>query len=104
MRDVNVQNQPLESRLKRWRLILGRASQEKLEGMQGGDKPLLDNEEAVMDGALAAIYDNRAEESGTRGAGLGPSYPNIAKWLRDIRTYFPADVVSVIQGDAIERK
>lgn len=58
-----------------------------------------------MDAALAAIY-NRGEEgkSGRKGAGLGASAPNLAKWLTDVRTFFPEDVVSVIQSDAIERK
>jgi hypothetical protein len=38
-----------------------------------------------------------------RQAGLGASNPNIARWLGDIRTYFPASVVQVMQKDAIER-
>jgi hypothetical protein len=68
---------------------------------------LLTKEEAIMDQALAALYDDTSGGEGgksSRGAGLGPSYPNIAKWLTDIRSYFPDDVISVIQGDAIERK
>src|SRR5262249_39232128 len=39
-----------------------------------------------------------------RGAGLGSSAPRLAKWLGDIRGYFPRDVVAVVQKDAIERK
>jgi hypothetical protein len=60
-----------------------------------------------MDRALAALYDGDGQKKGDssgKGAGLGPSYPNIAKWLTDIRSLFPSDVVSVIQADAIERK
>jgi len=60
-----------------------------------------------MDEALGAIYeveDERPEEKGERSAGLGKSAPRIAKWLGDIRSYFPTDVVTVIQQDAIERK
>src|SRR5881628_732907 len=37
-------------------------------------------------------------------AGLGPSAPNLAKWLGDIRSYFKEDVVTVIQNDAIEKR
>ncbi|MDQ5808206.1 MAG: VWA domain-containing protein, partial [Actinomycetota bacterium] len=38
-----------------------------------------------------------------RGAGLGSSAPRVARWLGDIRSYFPAPVVRVMQRDAIER-
>ncbi|MEJ7765638.1 MAG: VWA domain-containing protein, partial [Acidimicrobiales bacterium] len=38
-----------------------------------------------------------------RRGGLGGSRPNVARWLGDIRTYFPAPVVQVLQRDAIER-
>lgn len=97
-REVDLQKQ-----IKRWRLILGRAADDKLAGMTGG-APLLGSEEEIMDQALAAIYDNTNELESQKGAGLGPSYPNLAKWLADIRTYFPSDMVSVIQADAIEKK
>ena len=34
----------------------------------------------------------------------GPSSaPSVARWLGDIRTYFPANVVQVMQRDAIDR-
>src|SRR5262249_60083457 len=38
-----------------------------------------------------------------RGAGLNASAPRVARWLGDIRTYFPSTVVQVMQADAIER-
>ncbi|WP_257001841.1 VWA domain-containing protein [Streptomyces albidoflavus] len=37
------------------------------------------------------------------GAGLGGSAPSVARWLGDIRTYFPGSVVQVMQRDAIDR-
>lgn len=82
----------------RWRLILG-------EDTRALQQVALDEKASIMDAALAAIY-NRSEEgkSGRKGAGLGASAPNLAKWLTDVRTFFPEDVVSVIQSDAIERK
>lgn len=105
-------------KVKRWRLILGAASQEKLQSFN--PQGLLDEETIVMDEALAAIYDETygtdgssgngtragtgVGAGGSKGAGLGPSSPKLAKWLGDIRTFFPSDVVSVIQSDAIERK
>ncbi|MGL6076692.1 MAG: VWA domain-containing protein [Fimbriiglobus sp.] len=90
--------------LTRWRLILGKDSQESLDGMGGCD---LSGAESEMDAALGAIYDDVPEEEGSskqRSAGLGASAPKLAKWLGDIRTYFKEDVVSVIQNDAIERR
>src|SRR5262249_50733826 len=38
-----------------------------------------------------------------RGGGLNASAPRVARWLGDIRTYFPSSVVQVMQADAIER-
>lgn len=101
--------EPELEHLRRWRLILGRDSEEKLSGFAQG-AGLLDEEAGMMDEALAAIYDDTAGDgsgggpSGRRSAGLGSSSPRLAKWLGDIRTFFPSDVVSVIQSDAIERK
>lgn len=100
-----------QEQLNRWRLILGAASEEKLQSFGTGGL-MLDEESRLMDEALAAIYDDTsvsssdavADAGGSRKAGLGASSPKLAKWLGDIRTFFPPDVVSVIQADAIERK
>jgi len=99
-----------QEQLKRWRLILGKSADEALSA----GSILFDPEEIVMDEALAAIYDGTSgadgdgtapgTKSGQRSAGLGSSSPKLAKWLGDIRAFFPEDVVSVIQSDAIERK
>jgi Mg-chelatase subunit ChlD len=77
-----------DERQLRWRLVLG------------GEAPLdvgLSVQEAAMDQALAAVYE------GERNAGLDGSAPGVARWLGDIRTYFPSSVVRVIQQDALER-
>src|SRR3954463_12063274 len=96
---------PLDpEQLKRWRLILGHHAQESLAKMGSCN---LSAEQTGMDEALAAIYDETAPEESQRrqrSAGLGPSAPNLAKWLGDIRSYFKEDVVTVIQNDAIEKK
>lgn len=98
-----------KKKLKRWRLILGNESEETFNNY---DKEgfSLDSDEKIMDEALAAIYDDTSQGDSSSGygskrsAGLGASAPKLAKWLGDIRTYFPEDIVSVIQNDAIERK
>ncbi|MFP3154341.1 VWA domain-containing protein [Lachnospiraceae bacterium ZAX-1] len=92
----------MEDYAKRWRLILGEGVENKLSSK---DMPLLSEDEMKMDMALSAIYDATPKmELKKRGAGSGKSSPNIAKWLTDVRSFFPEDIVSVIQADAIERK
>ncbi|MFD6529111.1 VWA domain-containing protein [Streptomyces sp. NPDC060184] len=63
--------------------------------------------DAAMDRTLTALYGGGRNPGtrtpGERGAGLGASAPAAARWLGDIRTYFPAPVVQVMQRDAIER-
>jgi Mg-chelatase subunit ChlD len=83
-----------EERLRRWRLALGGADDGTGQGLTGDD--------AAIDAALSALYDG-GMRSGARGAGLGASAPTVARWLGDIRTYFPSTVVQVMQSDAIER-
>jgi len=90
---------------RRWRLILGQEAEESL------GSPGLNGEESIMDAALAAIYDatgtdgsGGSRRGGGRSAGQKRSVPNLAKWLGDVRSFFPPDIVSVIQSDAIERK
>src|SRR5579872_6577090 len=77
-------------RLRRWRLVLGAASAE-------ADDPRLAGADLGMDRALEALYDS------DRSAGLGSSSPNVARWLGDIRAYFPATTVRVMQQDALDR-
>ena len=109
-------NGKLEHSVSRWRLILGEAAQSKLEELTGSDAVQLTEEEAIMDAALAAIYDETDDSlsSGTsgrsvgnvsgRGAGGGRGAVNLSRWLGDVRSLFAEDVVSIIQNDAIERK
>ena len=76
-------------------------------GAGGGGEPGdgLSQEDRAVDAALAALYDQgrQAGRDGRRSAGLGASAPSVARWLGDIRTYFPTSVVQVMQRDAMER-
>jgi Mg-chelatase subunit ChlD len=68
--------------------------------------PAMSPADQAMDAALAALYDGDDPAPGRRGprsAGLGASAPTVARWLGDIRTYFPSSVVQVMQRDAIDR-
>src|SRR5262245_35133188 len=87
-------------RYTRWRLVLGREAEEGLSSLAGRGA-LLDAALGELDEALGQVYDQAPKE---RGAGLGSSAPRLAKWLGDVRAYFPKDVVAVVQKDAIERR
>ncbi len=90
----NLENE----RLRRWRLILGG------DEADGIGISLISGDEGI-DRALSALYDAEGDEnhSADRRGGLGSSAPNVARWLGDIRTYFPASVVKVMQQDALDR-
>ena len=97
MSALEALDDPAEERLRRWRLVLGG------EGGAGLGADLTD-QAAAMDAALAALYGHgESGQSGPRSAGLGASAPRVARWLGDIRTYFPSSVVQVMQRDAIDR-
>ncbi len=81
---------PNTDHLHRWRLVLGG---EEADGT-GLD---LSGSDLRLDQALSTLYD--AERSG----GLSGSAPRVARWLGDIREFFPASVVRVMQQDALER-
>ena len=83
-----------DERLRRWRLILGE-QQEVDYGFE------LTETDRKMDGAISALYD--AGNGNEKKGGLGASSPNVARWLGDIREYFPTSVVRVMQKDALER-
>lgn len=84
-----------DERARRWRLLLGEAAESGgggglgLDGLEGAD--------VTMDRALQALYES------DRTGGLGSSCPNVARWLGDIRQYFPSSVVQVMQKDALDR-
>ncbi len=93
---------PDAERLRRWRMVLGADSADSTGCALTG-------QDAAMDGALNALYGGSAgkkpngRDTGGRSAGLGASAPSVARWLGDIRTYFPSSVVQVMQRDAIDR-
>ncbi|HBB33419.1 MAG TPA: hypothetical protein DC064_16850 [Cyanobacteria bacterium UBA9273] len=96
-------NQPAEERLRRWRLLLGGSEADGICQSEGegdeGVKFTLSSTDQRMDDALSTLYDSDRE----KGGALGSSSPQVARWLGDIRSYFPTSVVRVMQKDALER-
>ena len=86
---------PDEARLRRWRLVLGGEADSSCGKLSGAP--------AEMDQALAALYDANGKNGLARTGGRGGSAPSVARWLGDIRKYFPSSVVQVMQHDALER-
>lgn len=83
-----------DERGRRWRLALGI------------DDDALSPAEQKISAALTALYGGGdAEDGGTqkKRGGLGRSAPRVARWLGDIRSFFPAPVVRIVQQDALER-
>ncbi len=79
-----------EQNIRKWRLILG--------GQQNDGTGFSLNERDIsIDRTLEALYDSNKQ------GGLGPSSPNVARWLGDIRTFFPNTVVQLMQQDALKR-
>ena len=79
-----------EQQIRKWRLILGGEQND-------GTAFQLTKQDSQMDNALTALYDS------DRKGGLGPSSPNVSRWLGDIRSFFPNTVVQVMQQDALQR-
>ena len=79
-----------ETHIRKWRLILG-GDQADGTGISLGQV------DQQVDKTLEALYDS------DRKGGLGPSSPNVSRWLGDIRTFFPNTVVQVMQKDALKR-
>ncbi len=80
-------NEP--ERTRRWKLALG-----------DEDQAGLSESDMRLSAALSALYGSSATKG--RG-GLGASSPRVARWLGDIREFFPTSVVQIIQKDAFER-
>ena len=86
-------------RVRRWRLMLG--------GVADGTEAALSREDARLDSALGFLYDQGADpdekERNRMNVGMGASRPNVARWLGDIRSFFPSSVVKLMQQDAFDR-
>lgn len=89
-----------DTRERRWRLAVG------------GEEDQLPEGDRRLSAALTMLYgdgedggsgDGPAKGGKDRRGGLGRSAPAVSKWMGDIREFFPAPVVQVVQKDAFER-
>lgn len=126
MSDEHNIEQETDERLRRWRLILGGGAGE-------GTGYSLNERDSHMDDVLTQLYGNKkgagqgsgrfgsrfapgsrfgqanqgnsrfGNQRGGRFGGMNESMPDVARWLGDIRKYFPSSVVQIMQKDAIDR-
>src|SRR6185437_919199 len=92
--------------LARWRLILGKSAEESLQQMgHCAGRPILGGDQSELDEALEAIYSSdemsqdewsSPTDGRSHGAVKGRSFPKVAKWLDQIRSFFPKDVVVLL--------
>jgi hypothetical protein len=85
-----------DERLRRWRMILG-------GGQADVTQCKLVGRDSQIDRTLEMLYGDGDSMGGGRQGGLGASAPNVARWLGDIRSYFPSSIVRIMQKDALER-
>jgi Mg-chelatase subunit ChlD len=103
--------------LLRWRLVLGapptpawRAPAGSADAWDLVDQAIGQDERlAGVDRSLGFLYGDGpggygSPKPGSRQGGMGDSMPYVPRWLGDIRRYFPTDVVSFMQKEAIDRK
>jgi Mg-chelatase subunit ChlD len=105
-----------QERERRWRLILGKAQEQEQQGQQGqgsaegesqegqgqeqeskGDDSMLSEQDQALDETLDGLYGE-----GDLG-GSNDSSPDVARWLGDIRRYFPDSVAQLLQQDALKK-
>jgi hypothetical protein len=105
-----------QERERRWRLILGKAQEQEQQGQQGqgntegesqegqsqeqespSDDSMLSEQDQALDETLDGLYGE-----GDLG-GSNDSSPDVARWLGDIRKYFPDSVAQLLQQDALKK-
>lgn len=91
-----MDNSMEKERMRRWVLALGD------EAVNCCTDIPLSAQDMRMSEALSLLYDRGDEGRGLRG-GSGASAPRVARWLGDIRQYFPSTVVRAMQKDAFDR-
>jgi hypothetical protein len=90
-------------RLRRWRLLLGSAAADSCGACSGADQRLDISLEMLYGDGDSSQMSPEDKEKNRNNVGKGKSQPKVARWLSDIREFFPSSVVQVMQRDAFER-
>lgn len=90
------------SHLLRWRLVLGRGTEDVLGGLPAG-------EWQDRDEALGYLYDREGAGRNVRGGGGGPrgglgeSQLTVPEWINAVHQLFPKRTIERLEKDALER-
>ena len=93
-----------DERLVRWRLLLGQAAGEALDGRAG-----LTSDDLAADAALSWLYDRGEELSDRdvrgedRSGGLDGSRLTVPEWISEVHRLFPKETVERLEQDAVEK-
>lgn len=124
--DTAMDIQEPDERLRRWRLVLGNKpdgtdyqlnqndsemdrvlselyNQKKQKNKAFRDRFRSARSRFSSSSQLQEDKDGSAESRFGQKGSLESSQPDVARWLGDIREYFPAQVVQIMQQDAIDR-
>jgi Mg-chelatase subunit ChlD len=89
-------------RFVRWRLLLGEAAGEALDGRAG-----LSADDLAADAALAWLYERGGEhvdrDLRERSAGLGGSQLTLPDWIGEVHRLFPKETIERLERDAVEK-
>lgn len=94
-----------ELALNRWRLVLGRMSDNSLP-FSGSEREIQSFED--MEQLLDYLYsraqgdDVRVDETSGRGGGLGPSQLTAVNWITKVRELFPKQTAEVLERQALD--
>ena len=90
--------------LTRWRLVLGKFSEQRMETPMPGQAQRM---EAALDYLYSREYEGRGlrddDSEGGKEGGRGASEFTIPSWLSEVRELFPRETVEVIEKHALDR-
>lgn len=91
-----------DERLVRWRLLLGEAASDALDGRAG-----LSADDLAADAALAWLYERGSDhvdrDLRERSGGLGASALTVPEWISEVHRLFPKETIERLERDAVER-
>lgn len=91
-----------DERLTRWRLLLGRAAEEALDGRAG-----LSADDLAADAAMEWLYDRgdglADRDIRDRSGGLGGSGLSVPAWISEVHRLFPKETIERMERDAVEK-
>lgn len=90
---------------QRWRLVLGKYADTRLQGPAGGKAlaPGYDRMDRALEYLYGREYQGRGLRKDTATGSLDPSQLTLVNWLGEVRELFPRETVEIIEKHALER-